>query len=239
MLRLRPPRIWLVLLAVVVAALLSVGLTLADNAARAGWVLLAAGLGALTVLCIAGWCAALRLHQRAVQAEQALAATRSAGAGVALRDPLTGLGNYRLFEAILRGAIARAQRYGRPVSIVLIEVSVPQAARTAPRPSSYEQVLKYIATVLARNVREADTLCRLGDTMFGIVLHETELDGAQHAWERLRAATYSRWPEARTWSIAGGASAYSVEIDAVEALMAEADRRLALEKRRLRAEPET
>lgn len=237
--RLHRPRIWLVLLAATVAVLLSTGLTLLDNADRAGWVVLAAGVGALTALCIGGWFTAFRIHQRTMHTEQLLAATRNTGAAVALRDPLTGLGNYRLFEAALRGAIARAQRYDRPVSIVLIEVGVAPPARAAPRPSTHEQVVKYIATVLVRNVREADTLCRLGDTMFGIVLPETELDGAQRAWERLGAVAYSGWPGARSWSVSGGASAYSVEIDAVEALMAEADRRLALEKRRLRAEPET
>ena len=236
--RLHMPRIMLIMFAASAALLLAAGVSLAGNAAGIGW--LAAGVcaGVLLALCVCGWLAAWQQLRRAHRAEVALEAMRTAAATAALRDPLTGLGNYRLFDATLRGAIARAQRYGRPVSILLVEVSVPQAARTAAHASTYEQVLKYVAVVLQRNLREADTICRLGDNIFGVVLHETELEGAVQAWERLRELLIGRWPEPRHWSASGGASAYSVEIDAAEAMVQEADRRLALEKRRLRADSE-
>jgi diguanylate cyclase (GGDEF)-like protein len=236
--RLHMPRIMLIMFAASAALLLAAGVSLAGNAAGLSW--LAAGVcaGVLLALCVCGWLAAWQQMRRAHRAEVALDATRTAAATAALRDPLTGLGNYRLFDATLRGAIARAQRYGRPVAILLVEVSVPQVSRTAAHASTYEQVLKYVSTVLQRNLREADTICRLGDTMFGMVLHETELDGAAQAWERLRELLIGRWPDPRPWAASGGASAYSVEIDAAEAMVAEADRRLALEKRRLRADSE-
>lgn len=234
----RLPRLIVMMCATSAALLLAAGATLAGNAAGLSWLLTGVCAGALLALGVAGWLIALRLLLRARRAEATLEAARTASATAALRDPLTGAGNYRLFDATLRGAITRAQRYGRPVAIVLLEVTVPQGSRTAAHASTYEQVLKYVATVLKRSLREADTICRLGDTMFGVVLHETDFDGAVHAWERLREQLIARWPEPRPWSASGGASSYTVEFDAAEALIAEADRRLALEKRRLRADSE-
>jgi len=236
--RSRLARVIVLMAATSAALLLAAGATLAGNAAGLTWLLAGLCAGALLALCVAGWSFALRQTLRMRRAESTLEAARTTSTTSALRDPLTGAGNYRLFDATLRGAIARAQRYGRPVAILLLEVSVPQGSRAAAHASTYEQVLKYVATVLKRNLREADTICRLGDTMFGVVLHETDFDGAVHAWERLREQLVARWPEPRPWSASGGASAYTVEFDAAEALIAEADRRLALEKRRLRADSE-
>jgi len=188
---------------------------------------------------VTGWWRAYREGNRARAAEQALEASRQAAEGLALRDPQTGLGNYRLFMVSLRGAFARAQRYAQVFSVLLIEVNVPELAHDDASVSAYERLMKYLGTIVATNLRSADTPARYSESMFAVVLYETDYEGAMIAWDRLRHVARENWPEGRLWSIFGGAATYSVETDSIESLISDADRRLALEKRRLRAEPES
>lgn len=231
-------RVVIGLFAAAAALLLIASAMLAGEANRLGWAALGVCEGMVLALCGCGWWLAFRQRARARRAEAALLSLRTASTATALRDPLTGLGNYRLFDALLRNAVARAQRYGRPVAILLIEVGVPRSERPDARSRLYEQVLTYIAGVLRHHTRDADTLSRLGDTVFGVIFHETDEEGARKAWERLRGLLYQRWPEPHGWLLWGGIAAYSLAIDAPEALMHEADRQLALDKRRLRADSE-
>ncbi len=236
--RLHCPRIWFALLgagvtATVVGAVLLLGAAGGFN--RGIESLLIAGFAFMAGT---GWFRAYRQRGHTQQAEAALAATQQATAAAALRDPLTGLGNYRMFDTHVHAAFARAQRYGRPFSILLIEVNFSGETLYGTPGSGADRVLIFIGNVLARELRSADLVARIGDIAFGIVMPETEFDGAKQAWERLRRGITGYWPEQRTWSLSGGAAGYSVDVGCVESLISDADRRLALEKRRLRAEPE-
>jgi diguanylate cyclase (GGDEF)-like protein len=182
---------------------------------------------------------AVRASRRAVELQKALVATREAVSTAALRDPRTGLGNYRTFETILQTDFLRAQRYGDPFSVLLIEATAADYQRGGAMSTAQDNLMKFVATVLTRSLRDSDTVTRLSDAMFGVVLCRADQEGAQGVWERVRSAALAQWPEPRSWSLSGGTAAYSVDIGKVETLVATADRRLALEKRRLRAEPET
>lgn len=212
---------------------------LADGAAGLGAAVVTLCLAALATLAAVGWFALAQSRARIRAMERALTATREAAAAATLRDPLTGLGNYRLFETMLRADVARTQRYGGPLSVLLLEISEGVAPRGAERTAAQEQLLRFLSTVLRTNLREADFAARLSETMFGVVLCETDYDCAQTVWERLRGAALSHWPAERSWTLSGGVAGYSPEVGRVEDLLADANRRLALEKRRLRAEPET
>jgi len=239
MLRLHHRRVWLSLGAACALLLAGAGIVTATNVSPAEWAIFSLLCVGLFAFGCAGWLVSYRHRRENLQLRRALVAAKDAAATSALRDPDTGLGNYRLFDISMRGAFARAQRYGHPFSVLLIEVTIPEPARGVPRGLARERVLKFVGTALQGRVREADVAARLGDSMFGIVLTETEYEGAKVAWDRLREATLRHWPELRTWSLAGGASGYGVDTGSTESMLADADRRLALEKRRLRAEPET
>ncbi|MHB8574390.1 MAG: GGDEF domain-containing protein [Dehalococcoidia bacterium] len=236
--RLTRPHLWLgfftagIALAVVTALLLAI-------AAGPGRGLEALATAALGTAAAAGWWRAHRAGVRARRLEQTLAQVRQTAAGTALHDPLTNLGNHRLFDTSVRAAFARAQRYGQTFSLLLVEIVVPDPLRDGPRPTGYERVWKYIGTVVTANLRVADCAARLSDSMLGVILYETDYEGAMLAWDRLRHAARNSWPESRSWSISGGAATYSVETTSIESLLSDADRRLALEKRRLRTEPES
>ncbi len=196
-------------------------------------------VAALATFAAVGWGIALRAYGRQRASERDLARAREAAAASALRDPRTGLGNYRLFEAMLRAAIARSQRYGHPLSVLLFEVTLSGDARSTERGAAQERLLRFIAAVLTANLRDADFIARLSDTMFGVVLSDTEVENAALVRDRLRAAAYSHWPHGEaSWALAGGAAGYTPDCGRLEDLLAEANRRLALERRRTRAEPE-
>src|SRR5207253_452604 len=123
--RLRSPYLWLAILAAGLVAAVGISMVLLGSAAGLERAIAALAVAALGTLALTGW---LRAHQERLRAERLASALEAArqSAGMALRDPLTGLGNQRLFETELRGALARAQRYARPFSILLIEVSAPE-----------------------------------------------------------------------------------------------------------------
>ncbi|HLZ69793.1 MAG TPA: GGDEF domain-containing protein [Dehalococcoidia bacterium] len=196
-------------------------------------------VAALATFAAGGWLAALRAHGRMREAERDLTRARDAATAAALRDPLTGLGNYRLFEALLRFCVARTQRYGHPLSVLLIEVNVAGETHGGDRVAAQERLLRFIGAVLSANLRDADFTARLSETMFGVILSDTEVENAQHVRERLRAVALSHWPAGDTsWVLAGGVAGYTPDCGRVEDLLAEANRRLALERRRTRADSE-
>ena len=51
----------------------------------------------------------------------------------ALADPLTGLGNHRAFQEELDRQVEAAQRYGVPVSLVIIDLDEFKADQRRPR----------------------------------------------------------------------------------------------------------
>lgn len=230
--RLHKPRLWLACVGagaalIVAAVVLIIG----------GVIGLDRGLESLMVTGLAtlagtGWFRAFQEHRHATHADQRLVAAQQATAAAALRDGVTGLANFRLFDASARKLLAFAQRYGQSFAILLVEVD-GLAGNAAG-----ERILKYLGSVLTRNAREADSVARVNDAMFALLLPDTAYEGAQQLWERLRTAALADWPEHRSWSIFGGAAGYTVEVGSVESLLSDADRRLALEKRRLRADSE-
>jgi diguanylate cyclase (GGDEF)-like protein len=238
MFRLLKPKFLLGLVVIVAACSLITGLVLTTNAAGLDW---NPALVLLLVLILAGtsgWVAAYRLHGLANRLQRDLSSAQEAAATASWRDPVSGLATYRLFDAALHNAFERAQRYSQPFSVLLIEVSGAGGMRVPGRSPAQDALLRFLGSVLQVNSRSSDISARLSESMLGLVLAETDQDGAQALWQRLRAVAYAQWPEQRSWSISGGVAAYSVDCTSVEGLMADADRRLALEKRRLRAEPE-
>lgn len=92
------------------------------------------------------------------------------------RDELTGLRNRRGYEAELEREVETAQRTGRPLSVVLLDLEDLEG----------EALLKEFATLLLGLTRATDTVCRCGADEFGIVLPATTAEGAQRFQSRVR-----------------------------------------------------
>lgn len=96
---------------------------------------------------------------------------------LALVDPLTGLYNRRFAERTLKAEMARAQRKGYALTLVLFDLNSFKQVNDRHGHSAGDLVLKEFADRLCKAVREADVAARLGGDEFMLLL--TECDSTQ------------------------------------------------------------
>ena len=103
----------------------------------------------------------------------------------AVRDPLTGLYNRRVFDETLAQQIETARRYSRPLSLVLFDLDRLKAVNDRRGHEAGDDVLKTFARILRETARKADLICRIGGDEFAAVLPETTAEKAEIFAERL------------------------------------------------------
>ncbi|HEV7462165.1 MAG TPA: sensor domain-containing diguanylate cyclase, partial [Solirubrobacteraceae bacterium] len=91
---------------------------------------------------------------------------RAALARQASSDPLTGLANHRTFHERLRIEVRRAQRYGRPLSLAVIDVDNFKHVNDITGHEAGDRVLADIAERLGSLARTEDVLARIGGDEF-------------------------------------------------------------------------
>lgn len=104
--------------------------------------------------------------------------------GVELReladtDPLTGVGNRRVFERRIEDELDRARRYDQVVTLALIDVDNFKLINDTYGHQAGDRVLRQLATLLKRELRTMDYISRIGGEEFVIVLPETGGTGAR------------------------------------------------------------
>ena len=91
----------------------------------------------------------------------------------AIRDPLTGLYNRRfLFEALDK-EVARTERYGNDVSLVLFDVDDFKAINDDHGHAAGDDVLRSIGRIAEAVLRPTDSFARIGGEEFAMLLPET------------------------------------------------------------------
>src|ERR1700690_502447 len=103
-------------------------------------------------------------------------------------DALTGIWNRSYFNQRLGEEIAAAHRYGRVLSLVMVDVDRFKALNDAYGHPFGDQVLQHVGELLHTLLRSADAPCRYGGEEFGLILTETDEDGARNTAERIRVA---------------------------------------------------
>lgn len=137
----------------------------------------ALGYAALSLLSIG----LLRTHLRTVAQSRTLHT-------LATTDVLTGIANRRqLFE---HGGkeVTRALRYGKPLSVLMIDIDLFKAINDRWGHPSGDQVIRNIANLMPTTLRAVDICGRLGGEEFMAILPETDKEGASRLAERLRQA---------------------------------------------------
>ncbi|HEY6583645.1 MAG TPA: diguanylate cyclase [Gaiellaceae bacterium] len=106
----------------------------------------------------------------------------------ALVDGLTGLANRRLCTAALEKEIARGERFGEPLALVLADIDDFKRINDRWGHPTGDEVLKAFAATLYESVREIDLAGRWGGEEFALLLPGTDLAGGRELAERVRQA---------------------------------------------------
>jgi diguanylate cyclase (GGDEF)-like protein len=107
-------------------------------------------------------------------------------------DALTGGFNRRYLDRILRGEIARAIRFDRPLSVVMFDLDNFKRVNDSRGHSAGDDVLREVWQAAHTTIREVDTIARYGGDEFSLVLPETDEESAHAVAERLQMAARDR-----------------------------------------------
>lgn len=110
---------------------------------------------------------------------------------MATTDGLTGIYNRMKLEPIMTAEVLRSRRYGRLMSILLIDIDHFKLVNDNYGHNIGDAVLRDVAAVLKENLRDADSLGRWGGEEFLVVAPETSTEGARKIAEKLRHAVAS------------------------------------------------
>lgn len=122
-------------------------------------------------------------------------------------DQLTGTANRRKLLTRLGEEIARADRSGRDLAVMMIDVDHFKSVNDIHGHAMGDQVLCEIAALGERQLRKGDLFGRLGGEEFLAILPDTSKDVAAAVGERLRASC-----EALDWSLHDGPANVSISL---------------------------
>jgi diguanylate cyclase (GGDEF)-like protein len=103
-------------------------------------------------------------------------------------DSLTGMMNRRTFEDRWQGEVARARRYGRPISIAAIDIDYFKQFNDTYGHAAGDTALQSVGRVIRSRIRAGDFAARMGGEEFVVALPETNSVNAVAMAEQLRRA---------------------------------------------------
>jgi len=106
----------------------------------------------------------------------------------AYQDALTELPNRLAWDQAMTAEFARFQRYGRPLALCLLDIDHFKQINDTYGHKAGDKLLRLVARIAARGIRESDILARYGGEEFALLMPETELAGAHVVAEKLREA---------------------------------------------------
>lgn len=106
----------------------------------------------------------------------------------AVRDSLTGLLNHREFYHRLTDEIARGERSSAPLSVLMIDLDYFKGINDTYGHLRGDAVLREVASVITRGVREGDVVSRYAGDEFAVILPATAEGDALRVAERIRSS---------------------------------------------------
>lgn len=154
---------------------------------------------------------------------------------LATRDSLTGLSNRRLGEERLAAEVARSERHGHPLSVLLLDLNRFKGINDRYGHPAGDVVLKKFAERLNRVIRASDLAVRLGGDEFLVILPECLPDRIPILLKRLGELKVDWQNENFTVSSAAGWAGYR-NGESLSQLIERADKALYANKREARQE---
>ncbi len=106
---------------------------------------------------------------------------------IAQTDFLTGAATRRSFMLELEKTLARLRRSQQPAALLLLDLDHFKLVNDTYGHPAGDLVLRTVADALASQLRQSDTIGRLGGEEFGILLQDAGRDRAPQTAQRLRA----------------------------------------------------
>jgi diguanylate cyclase (GGDEF)-like protein len=118
---------------------------------------------------------------------------------VSVHDELTGVHNYRYLHGRLAEEFKRAERQHEPLACCVLDVDQLKTMNERGGRAFGDAVLRGVAEVIKKSVRESDLVVRYGGDEFLVVLPETHFAGSLAVADRI-------WRDvgARTWEAPNG-----------------------------------
>ncbi len=129
---------------------------------------------------------------------------------ISITDELTGMYNRRKIEEIMKKVYAKAERYNREFSIILLDIDNFKDINDNFGHPVGDKILIKITKLLTENIRTVDTCGRWGGEEFLIVCPETELNSAYDLATRLKSLIeYREFPRVEKVTASFGVASYS------------------------------
>uniref|UniRef100_B8J4U6 diguanylate cyclase n=1 Tax=Desulfovibrio desulfuricans (strain ATCC 27774 / DSM 6949 / MB) TaxID=525146 RepID=B8J4U6_DESDA len=134
-----------------------------------------------------------------------------------LTDALTGLYTRKYLDMVL-GRYTRLEK--KPFCCIMLDVDHFKQINDSFGHLVGDSVLKDVAQVIRRCVREMDTVCRYGGEEFVVLMPGSLLEQAEQAAERIRRAVSGMisGPDSRPVTVSLGCSEYEMDEDALQVL---------------------
>ena len=123
-----------------------------------------------------------------VKAEKALQESERRYKELSVVDELTGLFNKRHFNQALQHEMERANRYGHPLSLIMMDIDNFKHHNDTYGHAEGDIVLGRLGEVVTESVRVNDVACRYGGEEFAVILPNTTGEDAIVVAERIRTS---------------------------------------------------
>lgn len=174
----------------------------------------------------------LRHHQTKLERyQQDLETANAELAAQRNTDALTGIPNRGAFDRRLDEEVLRAQRYGNPLSLVVLDVDRFKDYNDSFGHAAGDKVLKAVAGMLQGISRTSDFVARFGGEEFTAILPGTSLHGAAIMSERFRRGIADADWDGRQVTISVGVAELA-DSDTPQSLLKRADEALYAAKSR-------
>jgi diguanylate cyclase (GGDEF)-like protein len=153
-------------------------------------------------------------------------------------DALAPIANRRAFVRELSRAMSFAERYGRPSAVLYFDLDGLKRINDAFGHAAGDAALLHVARVLEANIRDTDTVGRIGGDEFGVILAQADeaqaIEKGTALAQAIARAPLSWQGKALQLSVSWGSHAFQSVGDPAHALDA-ADRQMYLRKKALAA----